>query len=148
MPGREGLGRDFNDVPTAAGVGLSLRHASAVCFVVHGVTVAAQVTITVAPSFGGTYVSPGAVISHYYTSTAANGSVARTKAVQTNSNLVPQTGTIAIGATAEIEVLAAMLPDPNCYIKCSVTTGTALVTAIMHDLLQQRGPANLALAGA
>ena len=150
MPGQEGLGKLYNVVPTAAGVGLRLRDYSAVTFVVHAVTVAAQVTITCAPTFAGTYVAPtssGGIISHFYASTSAAGAAAWTKTVQTAANTAPAT-TVGIGSIIAVEILGVMLPDPNAYVKCAVTTGTALVMAVLHDVTVARAPANLALVGA
>src|SRR5258708_6330776 len=133
MPGQEGLGKQFNVVPTAGGVGLSLRGYSAVTFVVHTVTVAGVATITCAPTFAGTYVAPtssGGIISHYYAAVSASGAAAWTKTVQAAANA---TGTVAIAAIAAVEILGVMLPDPNAYVKCTFG-GTGLVTAILHDM--------------
>ncbi len=148
MPGQEGFGKQFNVVPIAAGVGLSLRGASAVAFVCTNTVTAAVFTITCAPTFGGTYVAPtssGGIITHYYQSTAVNGSAAFTKVTQAAANAVTVTGT---GLTTVIEVLGVMLPDPNVYVKCTNSGGAGLVMAVLHDLTVQRAPANLALVGA
>jgi hypothetical protein len=148
MAGMEALGRMFNVVPVASGVGLSLRHCSGVTFVCTNSAINAVFTITVAPSFGGTYVAPtssGGIITHYYQAAAQNGSAAWTKVTQAAANAVTQA---TISYTTVIEVFGSELPDPNCYIKCTNSGGAGLVTAILHDLTAQRAPANLALVGA
>src|SRR5258707_8205581 len=113
MAGMEGLGRIYNVVPIAAGVGISLKHCSGITFVCTNSAINAVFTVTVAPTFAGTYVAPtssGGIISHYYQSTAVNGSAAFTKVTQAAANAVTVTGT---GLTTVIEVLGVMLPDPN-----------------------------------
>src|SRR5260221_12596619 len=66
MAGMEGLGRIYNVVPIAAGVGISLKHCSGITFVCTNSAINAVFTVTVAPTFAGTYVAPtpsGGVIS-------------------------------------------------------------------------------------
>lgn len=140
MAGMEGLGRDFNVVPIASGVAISMRDCSAVTFICTGQT---TFTLTVSGTFGGSYVSPGNIISRVYWSTATNGTAAWNKLVLAAAadNVVPGTtaGLTTANMTA-IWVSGSMLADPKCYIKC---TG-ALTMAIVHDLTVKRGPANLA----
>ena len=135
----EALGRAFNVVPIAAGVALSMKDCSGVTFVCTGND---TFTITVASTFGGSYATPGNIITHKYTNTATDGTAAWVKATQSASNAV----TIASG-TVSFDVLGAMLPDPKCYVKVSVGA-SGLVTAILHDLAVQRNPANLAKVSA
>lgn len=139
MAGMEGLGRLINVVPIAAGAGLSMKAASAVTFVCTG---ADTFTVTVASTFGGAYATPGAIITRYYQSTATNGTAAWTKQTQAASNAVVQAGAY----TTVFSVFGSQLPDPKCYIKCSVGA-SGLVMAVFHDLTVQRGPANLAIVG-
>lgn len=130
----EGLGRLFNVVPIAAGRGLSLKNAAGVTFVVTG---SDTFTLTAATSFAGSYSSPGNIIVRKYTNTATNGSAAWVKVDQSAANTV----VVASGAVA-FYVAGTSLPDTYCYVKLSAG-GSGLVTAVIHDLAQQRTPANL-----
>jgi spore maturation protein SpmB len=135
----EGLGRSFNTIPIAAGAGFSLKQATGVTFVCTGND---TFTLTVASTFAGSYATPGNIITRIYTNTATNGTAAWVKATQAASNAV----TIASGTVA-FEVYGIQLADPKAYVKVSVGS-SGLVTAILHDLTYQRGPANLAILGA
>src|SRR5260370_36905434 len=91
MTGMEGLGRIYNVVPIAAGVGISLKHCSGITFVCTNSAINAVFTVTVAPTFAGTYVAPtssGGIISHYYQSTSPNRSTGVTKESQKAANAV------------------------------------------------------------
>lgn len=134
-----GLGREFNVVPIAAGVGLSLRDAAGISFVCTGND---TFTITVADSFAGSYATPGNIITTKQTNTATNGSAAWVTASQSASNAV----TITSG-TVVFYVSGDALPDGKSYVK--VSAGAAgLVTAVLHDLSTARKPDNLAIVGA
>jgi hypothetical protein len=135
----EGLGRLFNVAPIAAGAAVSLKDATAVTFVCTGND---TFTVTVASTFGGSYATPGNILTQKYTNTATNGTAAWVKASQSASNAV----TISSGTVA-FTVFANSLPDTKTYVKCSVGSG-GLVTAVLHDLAVQRTPANLAILGA
>jgi hypothetical protein len=141
MAGMEGLGRLVDVIPIAAGQGFKFRGASAVLFVCTGND---TFTLTAASSFAGSYSSPGNVISHYYQRADTNGTHAWTKQTQAASNAVVQSNA---GYTTAFEVLTSMIADPNDYLKVSVG-GSGLVTAILHDLVVQRKPANLEILGA
>lgn len=134
----EGLGRVFNVVPIAAGAGLSLKNASAVTFICTGND---TFTLTVATTFGGSYATPGNIITRKYTNTATNGTAAWVAATQAASNAV----TITSGTVA-FTVGQAQLADPAAYVKVSVGA-SGLVTAVFHDLKQKRTPANLTIVG-
>lgn len=135
----EGLGRVFNVVPIAAGAGLSLKNAQGVTFICTG---ADTFTVTAAATFGGSYTSPGAIITRKQTNSATNGTAAWVEATQAASNAV----TIASGAVA-FYVDGNDLPSGQAYVKC--TQGAAgLVFAVFHDLLVQRDAANLVAIGA
>ncbi len=153
MAGQEGLGRVFNVVPIASGVGISLDECSAISFVLTGATGVA--TLTIAQTFAGTYragsfFTPAwAPITRVYGSTATDGTAAWTKATITAAATFTN-GTTA-GLTTSINsvftVYGSQLPDGYGYIKCTAT-GSGLCTAILHDLTVQRAPANLAKVGA
>jgi hypothetical protein len=134
-----GLGRVLNVIPIAAGQAFKFRGASAVTFVCTGND---TFTLTASSSFGGSYSSPGNVITRKQTCTATNGTAAWAEATQAASNAV----TIASG-TVVFGVLTSQIADPNDYLKVSVG-GSGLVTAILHDLTVQRKPANLEILGA
>lgn len=136
MSGMEGLGRLFNVAPIVDAVAISLRDASGVTFIC---TAADTFTITSSDSFGGSYGDPGDIIDHYYQAAALDGTAAWTKVTQAAGNAVVQ----ASNYTTAIFVAGTMLPDGDCYVKCT-STSSGLVTAIVHDLTVQRGPANLA----
>jgi hypothetical protein len=136
----EALGRVFNVVPIADAVAVNLRDCSAVTFVCTG---ADTFTLTVADSFAGSYATPGNILTHYYQAAATNGTAAWTKETQSASNAVIQ----ASAYTTVIEVNCTSLPDAKDYIKCTSSAG-GLVSAVTHDLVVQRTPANLAILSA
>ncbi|WP_159056566.1 hypothetical protein [Streptomyces yokosukanensis] len=133
-----GLGRVFNVIPIAAGNAFKMRGASAVTFVCTGND---TFTVTASSSFGGSYSSPGNIVTRKQTCTATNGTAAWVEATQAASNAV----TSASG-TVVFSVLTSQLADPNDYVKVSVG-GSGLVTAILHDLVVARKPANLEVLG-
>jgi len=135
----EALGRLFNVVPIAAGVAVNLKEYGAVTFVCTG---ADTFTLTSSDAFGGTYVTPGNIITRKYTCSATNGTAAWVEATQAASNAV----TIASG-TVLIHVSADSLPDGHAFLKCSAAAA-GLVKAILHDLDRQRRPSNLAAVSA
>lgn len=148
----EGLGREINVVPIAAGRGLRLDLASAVTFVT---TASDTFTITAAPSFAGSYtaITPsGTTLADHgvnvYKSSATNGSAAWVKD-NTLIQASPNGHTIVSGgAIATCFCIGAdILPDGQRYVKVSVG-GSGLVTAIFHDLQVQRTPPNLAILSA
>ncbi len=139
MAGMEGLGKLFNVVPIAAGRGLNMRDCSAMTFVCTGND---TFTITVASTFGGSYATPGNIITRTYTNTATNGSAAWVKASQAASNAV----TISSGSVA-FSVFGSQLADPKVYVKVSVGA-SGLVMAVLHDLTVMRGPGNLGIVSA
>lgn len=140
MAGMEALGRLNDVVPIASGAAIKFRGASAVQVVCTG---ADTFTITVSSSFGGSYASPGNIISHYYQRADTNGTHAWTRQTQAASNAVVQGNA---GYTTVFEVLTSMLGDPNDYIKVTAS-GSGLVTLVPHDLVTQRKPANLEVLG-
>lgn len=142
MSGQEGLGRLFNVVPIAAGIGISLQDAAGITFVCTGDD---TFTITVADTFAGSYAAPtatGGIITRKYTNTATDGSAAWVEATQDAANAV----SIDAG-TVVFYVGGPMLPDTKVYVKCAVAAA-GLVEAIVHDLNIQRTPANLPALGA
>lgn len=141
MAGMEGLGRAFDAIPIAAGAAFKLRGASGCTFFCTG---ADTFTLTVAPTFGGSYTSPGNVLTSFYQRADTNATHAWTKQAQAASNAVVQANA---GYTTAIEVLTSMLTDPAAYLKVSVG-GSGLVMAVLHDLTVKRDPRNLEILGA
>jgi hypothetical protein len=139
MGAMEGLGKEFNIVPIAAGAGLSLRDAGGVTFVCTGND---TFTLTVADTFAGSYATPGNILTKKITNTATNGTAAWVSATQSASNAV----TISSGSVA-FYVSGDSLPDGKAYVKVSAG-GSGLVTAVFHDLTSQRKADNLAIVGA
>lgn len=140
MAGMEGLGRVLDVIPIAAGQAFKFRGCSAVTFVCTG---ADTFTLTASSSFGGSYATPGNVLTHYYQRADTNGTHAWTRQTQAASNAVVQSNA---GYTTVFEVLTSQLSDPNDYIKVSAGS-SGLVTAILHDLTVQRRPSNLEVLG-
>ena len=135
----EGVGRDFLPVPIAAGQALNLRDASAITFVCTGND---TFTVTCSDSYGGSYASPGNIITRKITCTATNRTAALATATQAASNAV----TISCG-TVMFCVTGDSLPDGKSYVKVSAG-GSGLVTALLHGLTTQRKADNLAIPGA
>ena len=140
MAGMEGLGRIIDVVPIAAGVGISMRDCSAITYICTG---ADTFTLTMSATFAGSYTTPGNVFNHYYQAAATNGTAAWTKQTQSASNAVVQ----ASAYTTAITLLSGMIPDPQMYAKLTASA-SGLVTAILHDLVVQRKPANLPIRSA
>lgn len=138
----EALGREFDvaaSVGGASGAGsaaVGLKGGTGITFVCTG---ADTFTLTSAATSSGSYSSPGAIIDHYYQRAVLDGSAAWTRQTQTASNAVVQ----ASNYTTVFTVQAAALPDTHAYVKCTVTGTNGKVTAIVHDLVHQRTPANL-----
>lgn len=140
MSEMQGLGRAFNVVPIAAGVGVSMKGCSGITFVCTGND---TFTLTVASTFAGSYATPGNIITTKYTNTSTAGGAAWVGPTsQSASNAV----TIASGTVA-IYVGQNMLTDPAAYLKMTQSSA-GLVTAILHDLKVRRTPANLPVVAA
>jgi hypothetical protein len=143
MSTSEALGRLMNVTPIASGVAISLRDCGGITFVCTG---ADTFTLTTSATFGGSYATPGNIITHYYQAAATNGTAAWTKQTQAASNAVVQ----GSAYTTLIEVLTAQIPDvsPNMlYIKCTASAA-GLVSAYTHSLAYQRKAANLPIMSA
>lgn len=135
----EGLGRVFNVVPIAAGQGISMKGCSAITFVCTGND---TFTLTVANTFGGSYATPGNIITRKHTNTSTANTAAWVDATQSAANTV-----VISSGSVVFTVGQAQLPDPAAYLK--VTQSSAgLVCAILHDLKVKRVPANLPIVGA
>lgn len=143
----EGLGRQYDTIPIASGVGINMDNCSGITFVCTGND---TFTLSAATTFAGSYTNTNwSPISHYYTNTATNGTAHWVRATQTAGSAV----TISSG-TAVIELLGTQMPglqEPggtgDQYVKCTASSA-GLVHAILHDLNVQRKPANLQIPSA
>lgn len=147
MAGQEALGRVCDVIPIAAGKPFKLRGASGALFVVTGA--AAQPTLNERSSFAGSD-TPLAVIKNIYWSTATDGTVAWNKLTVSNLStyIHGTTSGLTTATMTAFHVFTSMLSDPFNYLNVVSTAGPALVTAILYDLVHQRGPANLEIKGA
>jgi hypothetical protein len=138
----DGLGRVFNVVPEASSLYISMETCSAISYICKSNS-SDVYTIREAKDSSGTSVQDvGNVLTHYYTTTDVDGSVAWTKVTQTAAD---ETGTITTGSIVVFTVLTSWLDDGFDYVQ--VTGGGSTVIALLHDLTVQRAPANLALPG-
>lgn len=140
MAGQEGLGFLFDWVPIASGQAFKFRGASA--FFV-GCTGADTFTVTASSTYGGSYTSPGNIITHFYQRADTNGTHAWTLQTQAASNAVVQSNA---GYTTGIEVFTSQWADPNAYIKITASA-SGLISVIPHHLVMARKPANLEVLG-
>lgn len=134
----EGLGRVVNVVPIAAATLISMKDCAGITFVCTGDD---TFTLNSAATYNGSTATL-ATITDYYTNTSTAGAAEWVAANQAAADNVA----IASGA-ASFYVDASDLPSAAEYVE--VTVGASgKVTAILHDLLVQRAPANLrALSG-
>jgi hypothetical protein len=132
----EGLGRLFNVVYPADDVYVSLKDAAAVTFVVSETDGATSATITFSNNAAGGSTATPDVIDHLYESATdvAGGKWTRIDFTASETFLKTDTNDLAV-----VTVDASMCPDGKPYVKCTAD-GSALVTAILHDLLYQRSP--------
>lgn len=157
MAGMEGLGRLFNAylIPTTTAKIFKLRSASAATVLVSGAT--AVCTLAQDASFGGSFSTAAAVIKNIYWSTASDGSAGWSKLTYVNGTAPFGSGplsTFTLGTTtglttatyAAFTMFTSEFSDPNNYIKVTLT-GSGIGAIILHDLVHQRGPANLEVVG-
>ena len=152
MAGMEGLGRIIDVIVTASGNYFSMKNASAVTFVCK----CSSTTTTSVALVGATTFAAGTTLNwttangfgqaaHYYQNTVNNGTAGWTKQAATWT-----TNSIAIGATSGyvsvFDVYTSQFAAGYDYIAATGTNCT--ITAILHDLTVQRGPANLTTLGA
>lgn len=136
----EGLGKDFNVAPiVGAGAAISLKGQRGVTFVCSGND---TFTLTASATFGGSYTTPGNIITRKYTCTATDGTAAWVLATQAAAAAV----TISSGLVA-IYVDADSLPDGVGYVKCTHSSA-GLVVAITNELTIKRSADRLAALSA
>lgn len=141
MAGMRALGREFDVVPIASGVYISMKNCSGITFVCTG---ADTFTVREAQSASGLNVQNiGNVITQYYQNTSTAGAAAWTVQTQAGAAAVTQAGAYA----TVIEIFGSMMDDGFPYVYCHAASA-GLVTAIPHDLTVQRYPSNLAILSA
>jgi hypothetical protein len=139
----EGLGRVFNVVPAANGLYISMETCSAISFVCTSAG-SDSFNFAEAKDSAGTGVQDiSPLITHYYDAADTDGSVAWTKTTQAAAD---ETGTITTGHCAVVTIHTSYLDDGFDYVSCTASS-SGTVIAILHDLIVQRTPANLALPG-
>jgi hypothetical protein len=147
MAGMEALGRLCNVIPIAAGKPFRMRGASTAMIVATGAT--AVVTLNERQTFGGADTAL-AVIKTVYWSTATDGTAVWNKLIIANpvsTYTHGTTGGLTTATCTVFHVFTSQLSDPYAYL--NVTAGGAgLITAVLADLVVQRGPAALELLGA
>lgn len=139
MSAMEQLGRQFNVIPIAAGVGISLKQATGVTFVTTG---SDTFTLTCSSVFGSGYASPGTITSSIWKTASASGTAAWVQ----DQTLI-SANTIVTTVTTAFYISAVFLPDGKTYVKLAAG-GSGLVTAILGDLLVRRMPSNLPILSA
>jgi hypothetical protein len=136
----EAAGRAINTVPVAESRSISLKNAQGVTFYAYGAN--EVVTLKWQATAGGSATNL-ATITRYRQSTATNGSAGWTEQTQAAA----ATLTVPSGGCLEFYVDANDLPATANYVEVVKTT-SALVVAVVTDLLVQRDPANLAALSA
>lgn len=137
MSGMEGLGRVFNVIPAASGVHIPMKDAAAVSFVTYeddGSTI-----LTLKESIDGASEQNLAVITRFHKAPGVGGTwTLVTQSAGATFDLADDTTNDA----AVVTVRAAQLSDGYNCLEATVDGG--ICVAIVHDLLVQRDPANLA----
>jgi len=133
----EGLGRVFNVVHEASGVHIPLKGASGVTFV--SFLAAGTQSVTLKESKAGASEQNLAVIDKIYKAPGIGGTW--TKVTQTAAATYDHS-TDATNDMIAIYVDATQLSDTFDSVEMTAATGTCV--AIIHDLVVQRVPENLA----
>ena len=147
MAGMLGLGRQFNIVGTASGVGINMRDYSSIG--IYG-TNDGTYTLTLSTSFAGSYTQPSGwnpITVKYTNSDNGAGTGAWTKVTQSASNAVVTATDIAV----YFELYTSQVPDTYDYVtvtKTSANDGNPSCLVILHDLSVQRAPAALGIVSA
>jgi hypothetical protein len=137
MAGREGLGRLFNYVANASGVHIPLNKATGVTFFAY--LDAGTQTITLKESIDGGSEQALTVITKVYKGPGIGGTWTKvTQAAADNFNLTTDAVNDCVAVYVSADQLSAGF---NCV---EATVGSGTVAAVIHDLLVQRDPANLA----
>lgn len=137
----EALGRTINAVYPANATYIRLTDCGGVTFFGYEVDGATNFTITFSSDAAGTATTTPDVVSHYY-----GRSADQSNGVWHKTTVSPASETFAAADVTEdlvaIEILSTMAPDGYPFVKCT-GDGSAITFAVLHDLKQQRTPANL-----
>lgn len=142
----EGLGRLFNYIHLADNTYINVRDTGGVTFFCYLTGAAGDTwTLTEATSAAGGSAAVLTTITRWYTCTG-DGTDAWVAHTQAAASTVVTAATAAENGMC-FHVNPAELSAGFDYIKVA-STGAGLVTAVAHDLVVQRTPANLAILGA
>jgi len=148
----EGLGRIYDVIDVASGVYFSLKNCDAVDFVVKcssttttSVALVAATTYAAGTTLNFTTANGFGQAAHYYQNTTNNGTAGWTKQTASWASNVLTVGATS-GYMSVFTVYGTQMAAGYPYIAATGTNCT--ITAILHDLTVQRGPANLATLGA
>jgi len=135
--GMEALGRLFNVVAAASGIHIPMKQASGVTFV--SFLDAGTQTVTLKQSIDGASETALTIVDKIYKAPGVGGTWTKvTQAAADNFNLT----TDATNDSFCLYVGADQLSDGyNCV---EATAGSGILIAIIHDLVVQRDPTNLA----
>ena len=131
----EGLGRVFNTLAVADGVGINMRDYGAVTFVCQ-LDVGDTFTVTEASSLAGSYANLATITQFYTKAKAGTGVWSKT------TQAAAATVVTASSVEAAFTISAEELSDGKTHLKCT-STSTGTVFAILHDPKHGRTPANL-----
>ena len=133
-----GLGRVFNVVANASGVPINLTHYGAVTFVSFEDDGSTILTLTESTSSAGAGEQNLSAITKVHKGPGVGGSW--TEVTQSASHTF-DLGDDATNDAVALTVEAAELSDGFTHVECTADGGT--VVAFLHELKQQRKPANL-----
>jgi len=139
----EGLGKDFNVIPVATGLHISLKNAVGVTFVSYEDGGAQAITIK--ESIAGASEQALAVVDHLYCSNGVGGTWTRETtdangALGTGDSAIVKKDTVLFDAAA-FYIDASELSDGFDSVEVTIDAGGPLV-AIVH-LLAQRSPTGM-----
>lgn len=149
MAGMRALGRVYNVVGIASGVGISLRECSGVGILAVNTTASGTIAVTAGTTLTGTYetwttANGFGLPTAYYSGTApATGAWVKNTPTFTGGTAVVAAG---LNNMSYVDFLVSQLADTYDYIKVTATGCT--ITAILYDLTVQRTPANLQIVSA
>lgn len=151
MAGMRALGRVYDVLQNASGVGISLKNCSGIGLVALAASTATgTLTFTAATSFGGSYSNVTTANGFgqpavWYQRAGDNTHAWTSKASSWSSNALTIAATS--GFQSYVDFLVSELADQYDYLK--VTAGASVtLTAILYDLTVQRTPANLVIPAA
>jgi hypothetical protein len=132
----DGLGYQFNLLPTGDGVEVNVKDCATVTFI--GVLAGGDTyTLQECTDAAGTGAQNLACITRYYTTTSAAGA-----AVWLRVNQAAAATVVTTIAVVAIPVNVDAMSDGFTYLRMT-STSTGLVIPILHDLKVRRDPRNL-----